>query len=367
MFGLFKKKQETNEDGRRPDWADYAAVDILNGRSNNWTIDKMDPTHAPRTVEDGYAVQSIVIGRFQRSIAGFKIGCTSKLAQDMIGTSEPFYGPVFEDVLFEKPPWLTHDRFIRPGVEGEIAFILKRDLPLRAAPYTRAEVESAIARVVAAIGIFDTCFKDFADAGAPCLIADLAANGGLVAGEGVDYEPGMDLKSVELVMTVDSVEAGRGVGADALGDPVDALVWLANAASRRGVDLKADEIVSTGTCTGIVRVEPGQLVELSVSGIGSASLLFGDDDDFEISEDDETVPHEEPAESRATDEPAVDVRGMDGYADEYEYGAGTALDRTDRQTRAVHGRCRHTQRCRTGRRGGSIQGRISALAEAGRA
>ncbi len=313
MFGLFKKKQETNEDGRRPDWADYAAVDILNGRSNNWTIDKMDPTHAPRTVEDGYAVQSIVIGRFQRSIAGFKIGCTSKLAQDMIGTSEPFYGPVFEDVLFEKPPWLTHDRFIRPGVEGEIAFILNRDLPLRAAPYTRAEVESAIARVVAAIEIFDTCFKDFADAGAPCLIADLAANGGLVAGEGVDYEPGMDLKSVELVMTVDSVEAGRGVGADALGDPVDALVWLANAASRRGVDLKADEIVSTGTCTGIVRVEPGQLVELSVSGIGSASLLFGDDDDFEISEDDETVPHEEPAESRATD-----VRGKDGYADQEE-------------------------------------------------
>ena len=323
MFGLFKKKQKTNEGDRRPDWADYAAVDILNGRSNRWTIDAMDPGHAPRTADDGYAVQSIVIGRFQRSIAGLKIGCTSKPAQDMIGTSEPFYGPVFEDVLFDKPPWLPHDRFIRPGVEGEIAFILNRDLPLRAAPYTRAEVESAISRVVAAIEIIDTCFKDFANAGAPCLIADLAANGGLVAYEGVDYEPGMDLKSVELVMTVNNVEAGRGVGADALGDPVDALVWLTNAASRRGVELKAGEIVSTWTCTGIVWIEPGQQVELNVSGIGSALLLFGDDDDFAISEDGATTPHEDPSRIRATDErPAVVLeKDANGEEEEEEHSA----------------------------------------------
>jgi len=320
MFGLFKKKQKTNEDGRRPDWADYAAVDILNGRSNNWAIDRMDPGHAPRTGEEGYVVQDIVIQRFQRGIAGWKIGCTSKLAQQMIGTTEPFCGPVFDDAFFDKPPWLPRDRFIRPGIEGEIAFTLKRDLPPRGARYSRAEVESAIDGVLAAIEIIDTCFKDFANAGVPCLIADLAANGGLVAFEGVEYEPGMDLKSVELTMSVNNAEAARGVGADALGDPVDALVWLANAASRRGIGLKAGEIVSTGTCTGLVWLEPGQQVELNVSGIGSALLLFGDDDDFAISEDGKTAPHEEPAESRATDEPAAVFRGTDGYADEEEDG-----------------------------------------------
>ena len=320
MFGLFKKKQKTNVDGRRPDWADYAAVDILNGRSNNWTIDKMDPAHAPRTVEDGYAVQSIVIQRFQRPIAGWKIGCTSRLAQEMLGISESFFGPVFEDVFLKSPTWLPPDRFIRPGIEGEIAFTLKQGLEPRRAPYSRAEVEAAIDKVFAAIEVIDTCFKDFSNAGAANLIADLAANGALAAFEGVDYEPGMDLKSVELIMTVNNAEVGRGVGADALGDPVDALVWLANAASRRGIGLKAGEIVSTGTCTGLVWLEPGQQVELNVSGIGSALLLFGDDDDFAISEDGKTAPHEEPAESRATDEPAAVVGGTDGYADEEEDG-----------------------------------------------
>ena len=315
MFGLFKKKQKTNEDGRRPDWADYAAVDILNGRSNNWTIDRMDPTHAPRTVDDGYTVQKIVVDRFQRPVAGWKIGCSSRLAQEMLGIPEPFFGPVFDDVFLKSPTWLPPDRFIRPGIEGEIAFTLKRHLMPRSTPYTRADVESAIDKVFAAIEVIDSCFRDFANAGAPNLIADLAANGGLAAFEGVDYEPGMDLKSVELTLAVNQAVVGQGVGADALGDPVDALVWLANESSRRGIGLKAGEIVSTGTCTGLVWLEPGQQVELYVSGIGSALLLYGDDDDFEISEDDETVPHEEPAESRPTDEPATDVLANDTKGD----------------------------------------------------
>ncbi len=316
MFGLFKKKQKTNENGRRPDWADYAAVDILNGRSNSRTIDKMDPAHAPRTVEDGYAVQSIVARRFQRPIAGWKIGCTSRLAREMLGIPEPFFGPVFEDVFLKSPTWLPPDRFIQPGIEGEIAFTLKRSLEPRRAPYSRVEVEAAIDKVFAAIEVIDTCFKDFSNAGAPNLIADLAANGALAAFEGVDYEPGMDLKSVELVMTVNNAEVGRGVGSDALGDPVDALVWLANEASRRGIGLKAGQIVSTGTCTGLIWLEPGQQVELNVSGIGSALLLFGDDDDFTILEDDEKAPHEEPSRICTSDEPATAIPATDSIGDE---------------------------------------------------
>ncbi len=316
MFGLFKKKQKTNENGRRPDWADYAAVDILNGRSNSRTIDKMDPAHAPRTVEDGYAVQSIVARRFQRPIAGWKIGCTSRLAREMLGIPEPFFGPVFEDVFLKSPTWLPPDRFIQPGIEGEIAFTLKRSLEPRRAPYSRVEVEAAIDKVFAAIEVIDTCFKDFSNAGAPNLIADLAANGALAAFEGVDYEPGMDLKSVELVMTVNNAEVGRGVGSDALGDPVDALVWLANEASRRGIGLKAGQIVSTGTCTGLIWLEPGQQVELNVSGIGSALLLFGDDDDFTILEDDEKAPHEEPSRICTSDEPATAIAETDSNGDE---------------------------------------------------
>ena len=318
MFGLFKKKRKTNEDGRRPDWADYAAVDILNGRSNNRTIDKINPAYAPRTVEEGYAVQHIVIRRFERSIAGWKIGCTSRLAQEMLGIPEPFFGPVFEDVFLRSPTWLPPDRFIRPGIEGEIAFTLKRRLEPRRAPYSRAEVEAAVDKVFAAIEVFDTCFEDFSNAGAPGLIADLAANGALAAFEGVDYGPGMDLNSVELVMTVNGAEVGQGVGSDALGDPVDALVWLTNQASRLGIGLGVGQIVSTGTCTGLVWLEPGQQVELNVSGIGSALLLYGDDDDFAISEDGATTPHEDPPAIRETDERPSTVPGNDGCSDEAE-------------------------------------------------
>jgi 2-oxo-hept-3-ene-1,7-dioate hydratase len=47
-------------------------------------------------------------------------------------------------------------------------------------------------------------------------------------------------------------------------------VWLANALSRRGIDLAAGEIVTTGTCTGAQRV--GRDVDI-VGDFGSYGMV----------------------------------------------------------------------------------------------
>ena len=67
---------------------------------------------------------------------------------------------------------------------------------------------------------------------------------------------------------------GEGMGARALGDPMTVLLWLANQQSLTGRGLRAGEIISTGTCTGLDRVHPGDQVTASFGTLGDVTIAF---------------------------------------------------------------------------------------------
>ena len=69
-----------------------------------------------------------------------------------------------------------------------------------------------------------------------------------------------------------------GCGADALGDPRDALAWFVNHLSSRGKAIEPGEFVTTGICAGPVTVKPGQSVIVRFDGYGEVNLrLTGED------------------------------------------------------------------------------------------
>jgi 2-keto-4-pentenoate hydratase len=68
-------------------------------------------------------------------------------------------------------------------------------------------------------------------------------------------------------------ERGRGEGARAL-DPMNVMVWLANQQSGFGRGLKAGDIVSTGTCTGLDRVKPGDQVAADFGSLGRVEIVL---------------------------------------------------------------------------------------------
>ena len=73
-------------------------------------------------------------------------------------------------------------------------------------------------------------------------------------------------KNGELVAT--------GAGAAALGSPVNAVTWLANALGRHGVSLKAGEIILSGSLVPLIPIAPGDVMELAVGGIGRLKAKF---------------------------------------------------------------------------------------------
>ena len=125
-----------------------------------------------------------------------------------------------------------------------------------------------------AIEIPDSRFSNFAGAGAAQLIADNACAHLFVLGQATTFDwRSRDLVEEKPVTTM----RGRqfvGHGKNVLGDPRLALTWLANELRQLGVTLKANRIVTTGTCHPPLPIQAGDHLAVDFGVLGKASVGF---------------------------------------------------------------------------------------------
>ncbi len=149
--------------------------------------------------------------------------------------------------------------------------MLGRDLP---DPQTTPEmVAEAVATVHAAIEIVDSRIADwkitFADT-----VADNGSSAFFVLGRAGLPLLGLDLEGAAMAMTVNGEAASTGVGAAALGNPLNAAAWLARTLAGRGEPLKAGDILLAGALGPMVALNPGDHVRADVGGLGDASFTY---------------------------------------------------------------------------------------------
>ncbi len=251
------------------------AVELLiAARGDHRRLEAFPPSCRPETFADGHAIQEAFVKAWSVPVAGYKIGCTSPATQKLLGAPGPFPGRVFAPVLLESPAKVAAKAFHRLGVEPEFAFTLARDLPARTAPYTRDEVAAAVAALHGALELVDTRWTDWFKVGVASIVADNGANGGLVLGPAVSGWRKIDLPAAKAVLRFDDKIVAEGTGAAVLGNPLDALVWLANHLRERGQGLKAGDAVTTGTVASVHFAEPGMLVTADFGPIGKVELRF---------------------------------------------------------------------------------------------
>jgi 2-keto-4-pentenoate hydratase len=253
---------------------EQAAALLVETRRANRTIAAIPEAFRPASLDDGYRIQDAVTQRLGEPIIGWKIGCTAVDQQQFLKVDGPFAGRIFGYRAVESPAVLQGAAFQMRGIEAEFAFRLGRDLPARALPYERAEVMDAVAAVHPTIEIVNTRYDDWLAVGAPSLVADNGAHGGFVFGPGLATWRGLDLPNHRIALSVDGTEVASGTGARVLGDPVTALVWLANDRARRGETLKAGQIVTTGTCVGLNKVGPVAAITADHGALGRVELRF---------------------------------------------------------------------------------------------
>lgn len=251
------------------------AVELLiAARGDHRRLEAFPPTCRPANVEDGLAVQEAFVKVWSVPVAGYKIGCTSPEAQKMLGSPGPFPGRVFAPALLKSPAQAAAKAFHRLGIEPEFAFTMARDLPPRAAAYTRDEVAAAVAALHGAIEIVDGRWLDWIKVGVASIVADNGAHGALVLGPPVSDWRSLDLAKAKAVLRFDDKRIAEGTGDAVLGHPLEALTWLANHLAARGYGLKAGDAVTTGTVASIHFAEPGMHVTVDFGAIGKVELRF---------------------------------------------------------------------------------------------
>jgi len=203
-------------------------------------------------------------------VVGRKIGLTSPAVQKQLGVDQPDFGVLFDDMAYADGAEVPTGALLQPKVEAEVAFVLKDDLD---GDLTLSSVRDAVGHAVAALEIVDSRVADW-DITIVDTVADNGSSALYVLGTAHldldEFEP----KEVEMSMTVDGEIVSTGTGAACLGDPLEALLWLARTAQQYGDPLRAGQVVLSGALGPMVPVVAGNSVHAQISRLGSVSVHF---------------------------------------------------------------------------------------------
>jgi 2-keto-4-pentenoate hydratase len=228
----------------------------------------------PRSVAQGYQVQAAFRSLWKDQIAGWKIGATAKPVMAKFGITEPFMGPFYAATVHASPARLPARRFNQLAIETEFAYRLGHALPPRPTGYARAEIIAAVDALVPAFELIACRLETLPLDNAPLAIADCGLNGAMVLGPAITDWRDLDVPRHAVRLLVDGEVKGEGTGAFALEDPRNVLDWAINKLAREGVGLAKGQVLSTGTCTGVVFLEAGQTAVGDFGSLGRIELRF---------------------------------------------------------------------------------------------
>jgi 2-keto-4-pentenoate hydratase len=197
-------------------------------------------------------------------ISGKKIGLTSFGIQEQLGVHEPDYGHLFSEMEC-RDGIVRIGSLLQPKIEAEVAFVLKKDLI--GGFVTAEDVYQATDYVSAAFEIVDSRVAEWRIKLADT-VSDNASSGRYILGVKKISLAEIDLRSERMRLWKNDTLAGEGTGEAVLGNPIEAVAWLANKLWDFGSALLAGEVVLSGAFTAAPAAAKGDRFRAEFSTLG---------------------------------------------------------------------------------------------------
>jgi 2-oxo-hept-3-ene-1,7-dioate hydratase len=250
-----------------------AANQILRAERERKPIRQLSQTFPQMEIEDAYRIQDLWAEERIRAgarVAGHKIGLTSRAMQMASKMTEPDYGRILDDALFNDGAQIEASLFIKPRLEVELAFVMGQDLEGPAARIY--DVMRATEFVVPALEIID--YRTEVPRAITDTIADNAAFGAIVVGGRTIRPMDVDIRWVGATLSKNGIIEESGVSAAIMGHPAAGIAWLVNKLHAVGSKLLAGQIVLAGSFTRPVDIAAGDVIHADYGPLGAIGVSF---------------------------------------------------------------------------------------------
>jgi 2-oxo-hept-3-ene-1,7-dioate hydratase len=249
------------------------AADLVRAEQQRGVIPQLSRTFPNIELEDAYAIQRLWadtrVAQGSR-VVGHKIGLTSRAMQMASNITEPDYGHLLDDMIYNDGAQVPANRFRAPRLEVELAFVLGKSLE---GPNTRLyDVMKATDFIVPALEIID--YRTEVPRAITDTIADNAAAAAMVIGGRTIRPMDVDIRWIGATLSKNGVIEESGVSAAVLGHPAAGVAWLVNKLAALGAGLEAGEIVLAGSFTRPVSVSAGDVIHADYGPLGSIGVSF---------------------------------------------------------------------------------------------
>lgn len=257
----------SDEDHRR------GAEALMRAEVERRPIPQLSKSFPGMEISDAYRVQALWaearIAKGARMV-GHKIGLTSRAMQMASKMTEPDYGQILDDAMYNDGARIPVDRFIKPRLEVELAFIMGEDLT---GPGVRLyDVLRATEMVVPAVEIID--YRTEVPRMITDTIADNAAFAAIVVGGRPVRPMDIDLRRVGATLSKNGVIEESGVSAAVMGHPASGIAWLANKLHAVDARLRKGQIVLAGSFTRPVDIAAGDVIHADYGDLGGLAVSF---------------------------------------------------------------------------------------------
>jgi 2-oxo-hept-3-ene-1,7-dioate hydratase len=241
-------------------------------RTHDWT-EPVSNRFPDADVADAYriglAVRDLKLAA-GRSVKGHKIGLTSKAMRQLTGATEPDYGFIYDDWFALEGSAVSRAKMNRPLVEVELAFVMRE--PLRGPSVNVVDVIRATDFVLPALEIVDSRYNARGKNTLVDSIADGAMCGFVVLGGRPADLRDVDVRRMSATLSINGDIMETGSAGAVMGNPLNAVVWLANKLHEFGVTMQPGDVILSGSFVKAIPFDAGDSIVALFDELGEVTL-----------------------------------------------------------------------------------------------